>query len=63
MFEFMGWKEAARLIEDSMERTIQQKRVTYDFERLMEGATKVRTSEFADYIIQNMDARRTTSAA
>src|SRR5437764_12932450 len=63
MFEFIGWKEAARLIEDSIEHTIQQKRVTYDFERLMEGATKVRTSEFADYIIQNMDARRTTSAA
>jgi isocitrate dehydrogenase len=63
LFEFIGWKEAARLIEDSMERTIQQKRVTYDFERLMEGATKVRTSEFADFIIQNMDARRTTSAA
>jgi isocitrate dehydrogenase len=39
-----------------MERTIEQKKVTYDFERLMEGATKVRTSEFADYIIQNMGA-------
>src|SRR5205085_2706188 len=54
MFEFIGWKEAARLIEDSIERTIQQKRVTYDFERLMEGATKVRTSEFADYIIEGV---------
>jgi isocitrate dehydrogenase len=62
MFEFLGWKEAARLIESAMERTIQQKRVTYDFERLMEGATKVKTSEFADYIIQNMDAARTTAA-
>jgi isocitrate dehydrogenase len=62
MLEFIGWKEAARLIEDSMERTIQQKKVTYDFERLMEGATKVRTSEFADAIIQNMDAARGTAA-
>jgi isocitrate dehydrogenase len=39
-----------------MERTIEQKKVTYDFERLMEGATKVKTSEFGDYIIDNMDA-------
>lgn len=62
LFDFIGWKEAARLIEDSMERTILQKRVTYDFERLMEGATKVRTSQFADYIIQNMDQARTTAA-
>jgi isocitrate dehydrogenase len=37
-----------------MERTIEQKTVTYDFERLMEGATKVKTSEFADHIINNM---------
>ncbi len=62
LFDFIGWKEAARLIESSMERTILQKKVTYDFERLMEGATKVRTSEFADYIIQNMDVARTTAA-
>jgi len=54
MFDFLGWPEAARLIENAMERTIQQKKVTYDFERLMEGATKVKTSEFADHIIQNM---------
>ena len=39
-----------------MERTIEQKKVTYDFERLMEGATKVKTSEFASYIIENMNA-------
>jgi isocitrate dehydrogenase len=56
MFRFLGWTEAADLIEHGMERTIEQKKVTYDFERLMEGATKVRTSEFADYIIQNMGA-------
>ena len=56
MFRFIGWNEAADLIEHSMERTIEQKRVTYDFERLMEGATKVKTSEFASYMIENMDA-------
>ena len=48
MFRFLGWNEAADLIEHGMEQTILQKKVTYDFERLMEGATKVKTSEFAD---------------
>src|SRR6201988_1206761 len=57
MFEFLGWKEAAKLIEKGLENTILQKKVTYDFERLMEGATKVKTSEFGNYIIQNMDRR------
>jgi isocitrate dehydrogenase len=56
MFDFLGWREAARLIENALEATIQQKKVTYDFERQMHGATKVKTSEFAGYIIQNMDA-------
>jgi len=56
MFRFLGWNEAADLIEHGMERTIEQKKVTYDFERLMEGATKVKTSEFAGYIIENMGA-------
>ncbi len=56
MFDFMGWKEAARLIQDGIERTIGQKRVTYDLERLMEGAKKLRTSEFATAIIENMQA-------
>jgi isocitrate dehydrogenase len=54
MFEFLGWPEAARLIESSMEKTIQQKFVTYDFERQMQGATKVKTSEFATRMIGNM---------
>ena len=54
MFDFMGWHEAARLIEDSLEHTIRQKKVTYDFERMLEGATKVKTSEFASHMIQNM---------
>jgi len=54
MFRFLGWSEAADLIEQSLERTIDQKKVTYDFERLMEGATKVKTSEFATAMIENM---------
>ena len=54
LFDFIGWKEAARLIESSMEKTIQQKYVTYDFERQMEGATKAKTSEFATRMIENM---------
>jgi len=54
MFDFMGWPEAGRLIEAGIERTIGRKRVTYDLERLMEGATKLKTSEFATAIIENM---------
>ena len=54
MFEFLGWVEAAKLIEDGIARTIQQKRVTYDLERLMPGATKVGTAAFASAIIENM---------
>ena len=54
MFRFLRWNEAADLIERSLEATIAQKRVTYDFHRLMDGATKLKTSEFADAIIGNM---------
>jgi isocitrate dehydrogenase len=54
MFVFLGWNEAARLIEDGIARTIQQKKVTYDLERLMTGATKMATSAFASAIIENM---------
>ena len=54
MFEFLGWKDVAERIEQGITRTIQQKKVTYDLERLMEGATKVKTSEFATHIIGNM---------
>jgi isocitrate dehydrogenase len=54
MLDFMGWKEAAKLIEDGIATTIQQKKVTYDLERLMPGATKLKTSEFASAIIENM---------
>jgi len=54
LFELLGWTEAAKLIESSMEKTIGQKYVTYDFARGMEGATKVKTSEFATRMIENM---------
>jgi isocitrate dehydrogenase len=54
LLDFIGWKEAAKLIETAMGRTIQQKFVTYDFERQTAGATKVGTSEFATRIIGNM---------
>ena len=54
MLDHLGWSEAARLIEDSIEATILQRKVTYDFERQMPGATKVKTSEFASFMIENM---------
>src|ERR1700727_1551486 len=54
LFDFLGWHEAAKLIESSMEKTIAQKFVTYDFERGMQGATKAKTSEFATRMIENM---------
>jgi isocitrate dehydrogenase len=54
MFDFMGWKEVSKLIEDGIAKTIQQKRVTYDLERMMEGAQKLKTSEYASAIIENM---------
>lgn len=54
MLEYMGWDEPANMITSALEKTILQKRVTYDFERLMEGATKLSTSQFASAIIENM---------
>ena len=54
LLDFIGWKEAAKLIEQSLEKTILQKYVTYDFERQTAGAMKVGTSEFATRIIGNM---------
>ena len=54
MLRYMGWGEAADGIEAALEKTIGQKRVTYDFERQMEGATVLKTSEFASAIIQNL---------
>ncbi len=54
MFVYLGWKEAAALIENSLAQTIQQKIVTYDFARLMEGAKEVKCSEFAKAMANNM---------
>ena len=54
MLEHLGWSEAAKLITQSMEKTIESKVVTYDFARLMDGATEVKCSEFADELIKNM---------
>jgi isocitrate dehydrogenase len=56
LFEFIGWPEVARLIENGIAKSILQKRVTYDLERLMPGATKISTSQFAAAIIENMGA-------
>jgi isocitrate dehydrogenase len=54
MLRYMGWREAADLILSSMEKTITKKQVTYDFHRLMEGATLLKCSEFGDALISNM---------
>src|SRR6202167_3719698 len=56
MFDFLGWKEVARLVEDGIARTIQLKQVTYDLERFMPGAKKLSTSDFAGAIIANMQS-------
>jgi isocitrate dehydrogenase len=54
MLAYMGWNEAADLITHALEKTISQKQVTYDLARQMEGATELKTSAFADAIINNM---------
>jgi isocitrate dehydrogenase len=54
MLRHLGWSEAADLIVSSLERTIGRKKVTYDFERLMSGATLVSTSGFAQAMVENM---------
>jgi len=54
MFEYMGWQEAADLIYKGLEAAISKKRVTYDFHRLMEGATLLKCSEFGQEIVKNM---------
>jgi isocitrate dehydrogenase len=54
MFRHMGWNEAADLVVKGMDGAISTKRVTYDFARLMEGATQLKTSEFGDAIISHM---------
>jgi isocitrate dehydrogenase len=54
MLEHLGWFEAAKLITGAFETTLTQKVVTYDFARQMDGATEVKTSEFASRLINNM---------
>ncbi|MFN4081357.1 MAG: NADP-dependent isocitrate dehydrogenase [Saprospiraceae bacterium] len=54
MLDYMGWSKASKLITKGLERAIRKKRVTYDFERLMKGATKLKCSEFGSEIIANM---------
>jgi isocitrate dehydrogenase len=54
MFDYMGWPEVTDSIYSGLEKTIQSKKVTYDFHRLMENATLVKTSEFGDEIISNL---------
>jgi isocitrate dehydrogenase len=54
MFDYMGWSKVAESIYSALECTIQSKKVTYDFHRLMENATLLKTSEFADAIISNI---------
>lgn len=54
LLEHLGWQEAADLIYKGLETSINNKTVTYDFARLMEGATEVKCSEFADHVIKNM---------
>jgi isocitrate dehydrogenase len=54
MLRYMGWTEAADAIIGAMDKTIAQRTVTYDFARLMKGATEVKCSEFADNLIRNL---------
>jgi isocitrate dehydrogenase len=54
MLRYLGWNEAANLVEKGLEEAISSKRVTYDFERLMEGATLLKCSEFGEEIVKNM---------
>ena len=55
MLDHLGWTEASQMITKSMEKTIASKVVTYDFARLMDGATEVKCSEFGDELIKNME--------
>jgi isocitrate dehydrogenase len=54
MFDYLGWTEVSDLIEKAMEKAIENKHVTYDFHRLMEGGTLLKCSEFGDELISNM---------
>ena len=63
MLRYMGWTEAADAIITAMDKSIGQKTVTYDFARLMEGATEVKCSEFGDAVIQAMGWAQTSNYA
>ena len=54
MLRYLGWTEAANRVIEAMDKTIANKTVTYDFARLMDGATEVKCSEFADALISNL---------
>ncbi|PJB00290.1 MAG: isocitrate dehydrogenase (NADP(+)) [Ignavibacteriales bacterium CG_4_9_14_3_um_filter_30_11] len=54
MFNYLGWNEASKLIENALKKTIKEKTVTYDLERQMNGAKKLKTSQFAKAIVKNM---------
>ncbi|MEF8816672.1 MAG: isocitrate dehydrogenase (NADP(+)) [Salinibacter sp.] len=54
MFEYMGWDEASEVILESLAKTVQQKRVTYDFERNLDGAELLKCSEFGQAVVENM---------
>jgi len=54
MLEYLGWHKAGHLITNGIAQSIQKKTVTYDLARLMDGATELKTSAFADAIIANM---------
>jgi len=55
MFDYLGWSEAARLIERGLENVFASKRVTYDLARLMDGAEEVSCSQFAGLVCDNME--------
>src|SRR5699024_10803381 len=54
MLEHLGWHEAAKLVDNAMDKTIASQVATYDFARLMDNPTEVKCSEFADELIKNM---------
>jgi isocitrate dehydrogenase len=56
MFRYMGWNEAADRLIAGLEKTLEQKVVTYDFARLMEGAKEVKCSEFGTALIKSMES-------
>jgi len=54
MLEYMGWRDAAEMITNSVGKTIRNKKVTIDFHKLMDNATLLKTSEFGDEVIKNL---------